>query len=87
VDQIPVVSRQAISTQAVVGDGESLLIGGYVIEERRDGKTSVPGLSSLPIIGALFRQTSTEYRRVERMFLITPRSGRPSQVPREAPTP
>jgi type III secretion protein C len=87
VDQIPVVSRQAISTQAVVGDGESLLIGGYVIEERRDGKTSVPGLSSLPIVGTLFRQTSTEYRRVERMFLITPRSGRPSQVPREAPTP
>ena len=87
VDQIPVVSRQAISTQAVVGDGESLLIGGYVIEERRDGKTGVPGLSSLPLIGALFRQTSKEYKRVERMFLITPRTARSSQAPRDAPTP
>lgn len=87
VDQIPVVSRQAISTQAVVGDGESLLIGGYVIEERRDGKTGVPGLSSLPLIGALFRQTSKEYKRVERMFLITPRMARSSQAPRDAPTP
>jgi type III secretion protein C len=87
VDQIPVVSRQAISTQAIVGDGESLLIGGYVFEERRDGKTGVPGLSSLPIIGALFRQTSKEYKRVERMFLITPRSARSSQVPSDAPRP
>jgi type III secretion protein C len=63
------------------------LIGGYVIEERRDGKTGVPGLSSLPLIGALFRQTSKEYKRVERMFLITPRMARSSQAPRDAPTP
>jgi type III secretion protein C len=87
VDQIPVVSRQAISTQAVVADGESLLIGGYVFEERRDGQTGVPGLSKLPIIGALFRQSSKEYKRVERMFLITPRAARSSPVQRDAPTP
>lgn len=87
VDQIPVVSRQAISTQAVVGDGESLLIGGYVVEERREGKTGVPVLSSLPIVGALFRQNSNEYKRIERMFLITPRLARPTQSQGEEPKP
>lgn len=85
VDQIPVVSRQAISTQAVVGDGESLLIGGYVLEERREGKSGVPVLSSLPVVGAFFRQTSNEYKRIERMFLITPRLARSKQSQGDEP--
>jgi type III secretion protein C len=85
VDQIPVVSRNAISTQAVVGDGESLLIGGYVVEERRDSQTSVPGLAQLPLVGWLFSQRASEVKRVERLFLITPRLASP-RVPTAAPS-
>jgi type III secretion protein C len=73
VDQIPVVNRNAISTQAVVGDGQSLLIGGYVIEERREGRSGVPILSDLPGVRWLFGQRSSSVQRVERMFMITPR--------------
>ncbi len=73
VDQIPVVNRNSISTQAVVGDGQSLLIGGYVIEENSGGKTGVPGLSDVPVLGWLFGQKSSKVRRVERMFMLTPR--------------
>jgi type III secretion protein C len=73
VDQIPVVNRNAISTQAVVGDGQSLLIGGYVIEERRGGRSGVPVLSDMPVLGWLFGQRNKEVKRVERMFMITPR--------------
>jgi type III secretion protein C len=73
VDQIPVVNRNSISTQAVVGDGQSLLIGGYVIEENSGGKNGVPGLSDVPVLGWLFGQKSTKVRRVERMFMLTPR--------------
>jgi type III secretion protein C len=101
VDQIPVVSRNAISTQAVVGDGESLLIGGYVVEERRESQSGVPGLASLPLLGRLLSQRSSEVSRVERLFLITPRlvsprtpaaalpvaprTGSPEMAPEEAP--
>lgn len=101
VDQIPVVSRNAISTQAVVGDGESLLIGGYVVEERRESLSGVPGLASLPLLGRLLSQRSSEVSRVERLFLITPRlvsprtpaaalpvaprTGSPEMAPGEAP--
>jgi type III secretion protein C len=73
VDQIPVVNRNSISTQAVVGDGQSLLIGGYVVEETSGGKSGVPGLSDVPVLGWLFGQKSTKVRRVERMFMLTPR--------------
>jgi type III secretion protein C len=73
VDQIPLVSRNSIVTQALIGEGESLLIGGYVIEEARKGESGVPYLSKLPGIGILFRQDSKSSRRFERMFMITPR--------------
>jgi type III secretion protein C len=93
VDQIPVVNRNSISTQAVVGDGQSLLIGGYVIEENSGGKNGVPGLSDVPVLGWLFGQKTSKVRRVERMFMLTPRvvtlsdlSKTPTSAPAVAPT-
>lgn len=73
VDQIPVVSRNAIATQAVVGDGQSLLIGGYTIEENSQSRSDVPGLSKVPVVGWLFGQRGGSNRRVERIFMLTPR--------------
>jgi type III secretion protein C len=73
VDQIPLVSRNSIVTQAMVGEGESLLLGGYVIDESQKGENGVPFLSKIPGVGALFRQDSKSSRRFERIFMITPR--------------
>jgi type III secretion protein C len=73
VDQIPVVNRSAISTQAIVGEGQSLLIGGLVTEERGNTRSGVPGVSDVPILGWLFGQRGKTMKRNERMFMITPR--------------
>jgi type III secretion protein C len=92
VDRIPVVNRNSISTQAVVGEGQSLLIGGYVIEENGGGKSGVPVLSEVPILGWFFGQRTSKVRRVERMFMLTPRvvtlndlPGAPGAAPGAAP--
>jgi type III secretion protein C len=81
VDQIPIVSRNAIATQAVVGDGQSLLIGGYTIEESSTDRSGVPGLSNVPVLGWLFGQRGSSTRRVERIFMLTPRIVVPGAVP------
>ena len=73
VDQIPVVNRNAIATQAIVGEGQSLLIGGYITEERSNSRRGVPYLSDVPVLGWLFGQRDSVVRRSERMFMITPR--------------
>jgi type III secretion protein C len=73
VDQIPVVNRSTISTQAVVGEGQSLLIGGLVTEERGNTRSGVPGVSDVPFLGWLFGQRGKSMKRNERMFMITPR--------------
>jgi len=73
VDNIPVIETSTVNTQALIDVGQSLLIGGLVRELKADSVTKVPVLGSIPGLGALFRSNSQTSRRVERMFLITPR--------------
>lgn len=73
VDQIPVVKRTEISTEAQLAEGESLLIGGIALESENESVNGVPGLSKIPLLGAIFRWKQTDHSRSERLFLITPR--------------
>jgi type III secretion protein C len=73
VDQIPVVERSTINTQALINEGESLLIGGMVRDSVSSTVDKVPGLGDVPVVGNLFKSRTNQSARVERMFLITPR--------------
>ncbi len=73
VSGIPVTTESRIDTQAVVGHGESLLLGGYEVETEDNKSSSVLGLSSIPILGALFRQRSATSSHFQRLFLVSPR--------------
>jgi type III secretion protein C len=70
---IPPVKQTRINTQALIGDGQSLLIGGYYFESRADDESGVPGISKIPLIGRLFKSTAASKAHMERMVLITPR--------------
>lgn len=73
VDQIPVVQRSTIGTQAFINEGESLLIGGYENNAESNSEVGVPWLSSVPVLGRLFKYTEKRTTRVQRLFLLTPR--------------
>jgi type III secretion protein C len=73
VDGIPQVDNHSVVTQAIVRDGESLLIGGYQYERNESTASKVPVLGDVPYLGALFRSTQTNVERFERLVLITPR--------------
>ena len=73
VEQLPVVKTRDIQTQAVVREGESLLIGGMVYESDTTSTTGVPGLMKIPLLGGLFRSTEQVKVKMERLFLITPK--------------
>ena len=73
VDAIPVVERSNISTQAIVREGDSLLVGGLVRESFRKSTYRVPVLGSIPLLGRLFRSDRNTSTKMERLFMITPR--------------
>lgn len=73
VDNIPVISRSAINTQALFEAGESVLIGGLVREVTRDKENKIPLLGDIPIMGNLFKTTNKQKTRIERIFLISPK--------------
>lgn len=73
VDNIPVVQKSSIHTQAVVKEEESLLIGGYYHESEFRTVSGIPCLMHVPFASYLFKTDRKVSKRAERMFLITPR--------------
>jgi type III secretion protein C len=93
IQSLPTVRRSTIGTQAVMGERESLLIGGFNSEQNVRQKDGVPVLGRMPFIGPLFSKTSTTVERRERLFVITPRivpvdsSGMPVSALSQSPAP
>ncbi len=83
VDQIPVVQRTTVRTDAVLNEGQSLLIGGITVESKARTNSDVPGISRLPLIGGLFRSKEQTSQRRERIFLLTPRRVSLAQMARD----
>jgi type III secretion protein C len=81
VDQIPIVRRRGVNTQALVNEGTSLLIAGYTTEERSKVTSGVPLLSSIPLLGKLFQFTEKKQLNMERFYLLTPRLVLPTGAP------
>ena len=70
---IPLVSRKAVNTQALIDVGQSLLLGGLISDSVENHENKVPLLGDVPLLGALFRKVEKDRARTERLFLITPR--------------
>jgi type III secretion protein C len=73
IDGLPTVRRSTISTLAVVGDDQTLLIGGYNSSQDSEQVDKVPVLGDIPILGTLFSNRAKTIQRRERLFLIRPR--------------
>jgi len=71
--QPPLVRRTNISTQALVREGQSLLIGGYNLDSTEKNNTKVPLLGDIPLLGSLFSGMRNTSNSRKRLFLISPR--------------
>ncbi len=72
-DSVPPIKQTKINTQAVVKEGQSLLLGGYYVEYKQDDNSGVPGIKDVSVIGKLFGSDSKETYKRERLILITPK--------------
>ena len=69
----PITSKQEVKTQAILRNGESIIIGGLVKEDKKQSKTKVPFLGDIPVIGdALFSSKATSKSQDSLIVLLTP---------------
>ena len=73
VDNIPLVKRTTIRTEVLLNEGQSLLVGGIVVDSSGDNRSGVLGLGKLPVIGGLFRARENYANQSRRLFLLTPK--------------
>jgi type IV pilus assembly protein PilQ len=69
---IPSETTSEVTTNILIKDGDTVVIGGLIEESDELLEKRVPFLGSLPIIGWLFRRKETQTRRTEIIVLITP---------------
>jgi pilus assembly protein CpaC len=70
--KLPAMATRKTSTQLEVKPGTTLVIGGLLKKEDSHGVTRIPGLSKLPILGALFRSKNFIKGKTELLFFVTP---------------
>jgi pilus assembly protein CpaC len=70
--QLPQISKRTAQTVVILRSGESFFIGGLIQESTRDQKRFIPGLASIPLLGAAFRSTNRKTVTTETVFKLTP---------------
>jgi type IV pilus assembly protein PilQ len=70
---VPSIDTREISTQVLVNDGQTVVLGGILETERRDSETKVPYLGDVPVLGRLFKTTRKENDKRELLIFVTPK--------------
>ncbi|MDP1890775.1 MAG: AMIN domain-containing protein [Gemmatimonadaceae bacterium] len=68
----PNTNRRNSKNEVLVADGETAVIGGLTQTQITKNRSGIPILSSLPLIGRLFSETSTIEQKQDLLILITP---------------
>ncbi|MDQ1345558.1 MAG: type pilus assembly protein PilQ [Pseudomonadota bacterium] len=70
---VPSIDTREISTQVLVNDGQTVVLGGILETERRDTVNKVPFLGDIPGLGWLFRSKGKTDNKDELLIFVTPK--------------
>lgn len=62
-----------VSSRVAIRSGDSVVLGGLIRDNETEGKSGVPLLMDIPVVGALFSTTTQASTRTELLIFITPR--------------
>ncbi|MFJ4375531.1 type II and III secretion system protein family protein [Pseudomonas japonica] len=74
---VPGLKVRRTDTSISLADGESFVISGLINTSNRSDVNKFPGLGNLPIIGALFRDSTVQREETELLMVVTPHLVRP----------
>jgi len=71
--QIPSIDTREVTTQVLVSNGETVVLGGVYQQTQSFSVTKVPLLGDLPLLGYIFRTTSAVNNKRELLIFVTPK--------------
>ena len=70
---IPIINTKNVSTQVMVDNGETVVLGGVYTRSDINAVERVPFFGDLPYVGFLFKRTSVEQTKSELLIFVTPK--------------
>ena len=70
---VPSIDTRTITTQVLVNDGQTVVLGGILETTHRNTTTKVPYLGDIPILGNVFKTTSKTNDKDELLIFVTPK--------------
>jgi len=70
---VPSIDTRKMSTRVMVGDGQTVVLGGILETDRSETVTKVPYLGDIPVLGHLFKSTTTINKKNELLIFVTPK--------------
>ena len=71
--QVPSIDTRELSTQVLVNNGETVVLGGVYEQSVMDKVDMVPFFGNLPLIGKLFQHTTNQDEKSELLVFVTPK--------------
>ncbi|MEO8338929.1 MAG: type IV pilus secretin PilQ [Nitrospirota bacterium] len=68
----PSIDRREATTQVLIRDGETMVIGGVFIDTQNNSVIGIPYLSRVPVLGWLFKQKTEAVSKQELLIFLTP---------------
>jgi type IV pilus assembly protein PilQ len=68
----PSIDRREATTQVLVRDGETMVIGGVFVDTQNNNVAGIPYLSRVPVLGWLFKQKTENVTKQELLIFLTP---------------
>jgi type IV pilus assembly protein PilQ len=69
---VPSIDTRELNTSVLVNNGETVVLGGIFQDERNRQEDRVPYLSSIPVLGNLFKRRSNATKKRELLIFVTP---------------
>lgn len=69
--RLPVFARSTIETEVVVASGETVVMGGLIASTQSKTEEKIPFLSSIPLIGRLFRHDTSNVEESNLLIFVT----------------
>ncbi|MBV6872054.1 type IV pilus secretin PilQ [Xanthomonas euvesicatoria] len=70
---VPEINRREVNTAVLVGDGETVVIGGVYEFNDRESIAKVPFLGDIPFLGNLFKKRGRSKEKAELLVFVTPK--------------